>query len=502
MIYFLVFFLYFFLEYYRTLKFRVGSDHYIHLRLIYDIGKNGHRFLKKNPSVVGQKYIDYPQLYHWLLSFFKFETIKNKYKSYTIFLNIILLSLDFLFLFFFLELNFLQIFFSFLIFLITPFNFLPWNAKNTGLSARGLGVFMVHIYLYSYLFYYYNAIPYFIISNTIICMLIFITSVMGYQFIVLFSIVFGFVFLTPYPLVSLLAGYLLFLLLFGQFAVDYTSSQIWYKYIYFTYRKKFNALTARYSIYRDFMWDFFKIFITNPKKFLEYFLFNPIISILVFIPQIIFCIVLFANNGFSINDPLLLFLVKICMVVGIIFIITSFRLTRFLGEPERYIEFIIPILSIIATMLSTNKYIYIIISIESLIALLLILFTVYKLPIYKNMKQWESECEELKGLVSATIDTTRNTILSNSMAFSSFLLQYPNFKVFFPSLNYPYTGKFKFDEIFKGNYGSINDIDLLMEICREFEIDYCVFYQMNNINDLVEINRSENFKIYKVKASI
>ena len=64
---------------------------------------------------------------------------------------------------------------------------------------------------------------------------------------------------------------------------------------------------------------------------------------------------------------------KIIEIVILLFLITTLRVTRFLGEPQRYIEFIIPIITILFIKNSDFK-IQLIFSIFSALIIIIYLF--------------------------------------------------------------------------------------------------------------------------------
>ena len=100
---------------------------------------------------------------------------------------------------------------------------------------------------------------------------------------------------------------------------------------------------SRYSIWRDFIYDFWV------KKDKSYILSNPVIEILIgALPN---CLVL-VYFPFSevINDNKAQILYILLSASFFAFFVTSFRIGRFLGEPQRYIEFGIPFASILGVL--------------------------------------------------------------------------------------------------------------------------------------------------------
>ena len=122
---------------------------------------------------------------------------------------------------------------------------------------------------------------------------------------------------------------------------QYNHKKIWIKHL-----AKIDLLKNRPSVYRDFIYDFYK------KKNLKYFLTNPIIEVLTGFPLLLALAYvrpeIFKNN-------IIIFSAVAC------FIFTSFRVTRFLGEPQRYIEMALPMLVLMAVKYLTTEQVYLIV---------------------------------------------------------------------------------------------------------------------------------------------
>ncbi|NOX50265.1 MAG: hypothetical protein GXP16_06980 [Gammaproteobacteria bacterium] len=98
-------------------------------------------------------------------------------------------------------------------------------------------------------------------------------------------------------------------------------------------------LVRRYSIWRDFVWDFWKQFATNPlKKSLSYIYENSAIIVIFLNPFFLIGTIGFLFSETTGAPPLLAYSGMIITLALVVFIATSFRKTRFYGEPERYVE--------------------------------------------------------------------------------------------------------------------------------------------------------------------
>ena len=144
LIYFLIvalFLIHLFINLIQIRLSKSGSDHYIYLGQILSIKRNKHRFITGNDTIIEDKNFNFPQLYQWILSYFP-ESFIIKYCKY---INIVIITFSLFTFFIFLiiifpKLNIRIDFFKFflitsLTYILTPFSFFSWNAKNIGLSA-------------------------------------------------------------------------------------------------------------------------------------------------------------------------------------------------------------------------------------------------------------------------------------------------------------------------------------------------------------------------------
>ena len=103
-------------------------------------------------------------------------------------------------------------------------------------------------------------------------------------------------------------------------------------------------LKSRPGIYRDFFYDFWKK-IKNFRKdkigTINYIYTNPLIEIMHGFP---FLWILIWDSFNKPINPLSIHFWELIFITTSIFFLTSFNKTRFLGEPQRYMEFIIPLI--------------------------------------------------------------------------------------------------------------------------------------------------------------
>lgn len=170
------------------------------------------------------------------------------------------------------------------------------------------------------------------------------TSQMALQFMILsvpfFAMFFGSVEIILIPLL----GYLCFWLLRRKAALNYIEGQWYHKKNYARYMVKTFILDHRPGIYRDFVYDFWVKLKESPVRAFAYIYKNPLVEIIYGFPFLWVVIYYFYEQGFEGIEYSMMIAIFVSLIL---FILTSFRFTRFLGEPQRYVEFSIPVVTIL-----------------------------------------------------------------------------------------------------------------------------------------------------------
>jgi len=497
-----------------------GSDHYYHLGLIKAIKDNKHRFITSYPQIIGEKYFAYPQFYHWILSFFPQEVAKDKYWIFSFIINLLQISFFLIFSYSIypsLSLDiprqtFISI--SSLVFIFTPFSFAVWNAKNVGISARGFGLLLGQLYLYSILWFYLFGNVTFLVISFIFVFLILLSSQFAMQYVILSSPFLAIFFQNISIVISPVLAFLFFYLFMPTICINFVKGQFGHKYLYFKYLAKVFILKARYSIWRDFVYDLWVKLRTNFKRGLIYVYDNPLVSITLGIPFIPAFLIILALN----EDTRVLFFQNACMhglalsvlVCLVVFLLTSFRKTRFLGEPERYVEFCIPQVAILSVVIFVhNSYLFF-----AVLGLCILLVIAQLSLSYYNKNRGKSGYEGvvIKEMIKK-IEEYENTecsskrIFSNNIEFGKYILgQHEQFAILKPLLTSFYTGSFHFKEIFPFDYTYVAHRAIL-PLAEEFKIDWLIYDTnanpaTNNMEEtfegMREIFQIKNYKIYKL----
>ncbi|MBL4705044.1 MAG: hypothetical protein JKY54_11010, partial [Flavobacteriales bacterium] len=125
-----------------------GSDHFTHQLFINLIRDNRNRFITKRDNILNENVMSYPQLIHWIIAvvgdgFGKYIERFLPLISY-LFNGIVAFAIEYSFL---PDSHRKYLGVATGIYLLTPFLLNPSNAKNRGLSTRGIGIGLVYCYL-------------------------------------------------------------------------------------------------------------------------------------------------------------------------------------------------------------------------------------------------------------------------------------------------------------------------------------------------------------------
>ncbi|MCX5814226.1 MAG: hypothetical protein NT178_17030 [Proteobacteria bacterium] len=474
-----------------------GSDKYVHGLIIDLIKLNKHRFISKiEPFLYGSR-MGYPQLVHWVLSFFNDEKIEQIGGYLPVVCNVMIGIMHLFFVNLFLsqadpdlQPEYL-IAISGLLFISSGLFFNFNNARNQGLSARGVAIVLVSVYIYSSINYITTSS---LISASIcvcITVLIFLSNLFAVQFILFTSIPVAilsgsFAFIL-FPII----GFAIFFFLFRETALNWLKWQWGHKRWYYKYGAKYFLLSGRESIWRDFIFDVWKMAISNWKRATVYLFYNPAVEVVwgvpILVPLLFYFVCLSNGKKHTMNDSQNILLIFIYSAL-IVFIITSFQKTRFLGEPERYIDFIISPISIIGTLIFKNNLKIIIICIIigfARIALIAALGST-------NSRRAEDDPLTVLRKKIDTIGGSSIRLLSNNMEVTKRLLT-PNIKVYFGWAIQTEFGKHHFTDIY--DYYPIIKESMIVPLIREYGINMVIIDLAHLTSDMDNLFRSIKISI-------
>ena len=465
------------------------SDQTLHVLFIDLIRKNKNKFIVNCDNFLIQSKMTYPQLLHWGFSFIpKYLIPKATLFSPAIFSIVSLLS----FLFFVFSVHpYLAIYkislekfllLCGLLFVSTPYSYNIINAKNMGISARGLGLFLGQLYTYSMvLFILHDSYSYFIIA-CFLSLLIFMSSQFASQHIFFSTILLTIFYQSFILLIPIVVSVISFFLITPRLAYQFFYGNINYKKFYYKYLAKSHILMYRESIWKDIFWEIWKLLLTKKKPkgggtLFMYIYTNPIVILLFSLPLTVpICLYFMFNliqkctiGGY---DNFVLLLTMPIIISLFLFLLFSFRETRFLGEPERYVEFTIGFMSVTLVLLLC-EHLYIIYGILSF-QFLLVFLQVYasRIRIKRKIKNLQEGLIKINNIINENLrqdDEIR--LLSNNTEIMR-LLTDSRKKVFYGSLYSEWYGKFHYTDL----YYNFNEMkaDMILPVIEEFNISHFV----------------------------
>ena len=315
-----------------------GSDHSVHLFLIDKIRNNGHRLFSTVPGILNEAYLGaFPLFVHYLLSFLKPDAVEKASLILNPLINAFLVVLMCLSYYFLVDkvanedLFVVGIFVAF-----CPQFYHAFSARNFGISSRPLGILLISaLVITNYLYQYYDEQFIFLVAGVFFCYLIWGSNTFSQQTFVLSGILMGSIYSDWFILMCAFISVLIFILIHKKYALSYLFRTGLFIYTYATQIAKIYILKQRYSIWRDLVYDIYVKLKNEPAtKSIQYAYNNSILIVLFLNPFIIISILPFN----FIEEPFLVHCQNFSICCFVLFIMTSFRCTRFLGEPERYVE--------------------------------------------------------------------------------------------------------------------------------------------------------------------
>jgi hypothetical protein len=495
-------------------KSHFGSDHFFHLNLIRLIKSNHHRFVERYQNFIGNEYLSYPQLFHWIMGFFNMNHPSGLiliYKSVIFFLDVSFFLIFFYsgFLRFTSRLPLFIIFlYAALLFIFTPFNFVRWNSTNAGFSPRSLGVLLGRIFLYLFLFQHYHSAWVFYAGLIAVVYIIFLSSQFAMQFVLFFCIIYGILFMDWRIFSVPFLAFALFYLLHKKIAINYIKGQYRHKKIYAVHFAKRFILKYRPGIWRDFIYDFWIKLKKEKWAALPYIQTNAVVTFFwgfTIMPLVIYFII--RNNFIAHQKVFWPFitanpLIQIALITMLIFFLTSLAKTRFLGEPERYLEFATPSMVFIFIESYGSRSIYIAIIYYVIMSLLLIFISKWydkKSARVKDNLLWQLDTVQPDGksLISVLEGLKRQygrlNLFSNNEEITRYLLVLEDVNFLLPDIAAEKTGSFFYKDIYHEQYPCVNE-SLLLPMINEFEINVMVIDTGCLLHPCIEKLESLSFK--------
>lgn len=316
-----------------------GSDHPVHVFLAEAIRANGHRLFVRVPRLLNDAYCSgYPIFLHWVLSFLS----RRQMEWVAFLLNP--------------TVNALQVVVAYgvarsvplrpggvawfpeavaLAVSLTPQFFHANSARNYGISARPVGMLLLQLTLMAAHGVVAAEPRWLFAALAILCAYgVWGTSTFSQQALVLLSTAFGLAFGSWTLMAAALAGLAMLFLLHPRYASAYLTRTLRFIRTYATDLAERFVLRVRHSIWRDLVFDIWIRLRRSAKDGLRYAYENAFVIVVLLNPLSLLAVgALWRSPG----DPVMWSGELAVCALGA-FLLTSMRPTRFLGEPERYVE--------------------------------------------------------------------------------------------------------------------------------------------------------------------
>lgn len=474
------------------------SDHYVHLKYINSFKLGKKRFGDIIKSHYNQSYAVYPLLYHYMIAKLSYSTAINKPNRINFFIQIISCFAFNSFVYWYTD-NFVFVEYLLLnlIFFLFPFSYAFWNAKNSGLSARGFGLLTGQLYTYSLFIYLTSGSSVGYAFMIIFSLFSLLGSQFSFQYVFFISIVSSLITFKFEIILPLLISLILFRITFSDLFKNYILGQFNHKKNYFLYLAPIFIMKYRPNIYRDFIYDFWIKLAhlkTEKTKAFLYIYTNPIVELIYGFPFLwVSLYFVYDENHSIISNPLL-------VLIGaalIIFFIISFNFFRFLGEPQRYLEFLIPIITLLFWLYTPSHVQWILIVVSAF-------FIVVTTAFFKQHRKSKLDNQRLIQFLINHYNKEK-IIASNDTNFIKFLSPY--FNVVTTDLTESYANKKDFYFYHKNDY-AIQSIKGLMKHHKTHKLNILVikhdFYskeeqmKLNKVFNLLEVENVGGYSIYEI----
>jgi len=156
--------------------------------------------------------------------------------------------------------------FGSLIYVLTPFSYNVANSKNKGISVRGVGLFLGQLYFYFTVLYALTGTSIYLIVLLFVAWLIYLSSIFGMQVILfsapLLALFYWDIFFIFIPLLALA----IFFAIMPRIAKNYFKGRLMHMGFYAKIVAKGIQFADRKSIWRDWIWDFWKIILDKLQQ--------------------------------------------------------------------------------------------------------------------------------------------------------------------------------------------------------------------------------------------
>ncbi len=323
---------------------RSGTDHVVHQFLIRAVRENRHRLFIRIPRLLNEAYIGALPLYlHAIMARFPLSILRRT----EVLLNPAVNGLHTALLGgFALMLGTAAGFdpataaLAACLFAVTPQFYHALSARNFGLSARSIGLILMSVV---YGAGYFVAMEVGSVGAWLVLIiasyLVIAFSTFGAQTLVLTGIALALVSGRPEIIAGTGGGLLLFIAVHPRYAHGYLTNTARFIAAYQRELAPVYVLARRHGLWRDLVWDIWRKVAVRPVAGMRYAYENSVLIVLLLNPLTVVAALAALSDG---GSDFASYACSVALAGVLAFIATSFRPTRFLGEPERYVEAVTP----------------------------------------------------------------------------------------------------------------------------------------------------------------
>lgn len=413
---------------------KAGSDHPAHQFIIDALRKNGHQLFERVPGILNSTYCGAIPLYlHLVLSYLPGSAIpwiRRFLNPTTNMLHVVAVGALACYLSNQYGVDTDFVVYSVIVFAFTPQFSHALSARNFGLSARGVGLVLLTIFFSGCILT--EADPTGFVGWILVitsAFLIWGSSTFAQQTIIFISILLLVIFFKWVPILGVAIALLIFLLAHPAYAISYLRYTLRFIRDYRRELAPVYILRKRESIWLDLFGEIWRRLRAGFVRGALYAYENSVIVTVLLNPLAIFTVVFWISvDGFP---PLISYAVAISVSGFIVAVGTSVRPTRFLGEPERYIEAVTPWSVVAAVYVFTTQFS--LAAMNFLIAYCVLasifqLFASWKLM--RHVSAGSNELEQITNKVEAHVSETVRFCSNNEQLTKMLLRSHWQFAVY------------------------------------------------------------------------
>ena len=221
----------------------------------------------------------------------------------------------------------------------TPQFYHALSARNFGLSARSVGLILVSLAFFtSFLVEQDFADPLRWLALAVCCYLVIAFSTFAAQALILVGALAAIIADHVAILGGVLGGVIVFLFLHPRYGRGYVINTVRFIRAYASELAPVYVLARRPSLWRDLVWDIWARFGQGISTGFRYAYENSLLIVIALNPLSVLAAIAVVMGWHDDLHPLFRFACEIALAGVVAMLLTSFRATRFLGEPERYVE--------------------------------------------------------------------------------------------------------------------------------------------------------------------